>query len=162
RRFWTRLRVTRPELDSLGAEFTVTARKRAFSAPHFAVQVLQRRSIVHAVQPELRSTLDCNLQLLLERRIAEFVSARESVGVHNAAGVLVDGQNMEVVGEVGSADFFDQEIDGQVDGTRCRRSPGSALKPFVYALAMDQGLVHPCTLLADAPRRFGDYDPENF
>src|SRR2546430_14635356 len=53
-------------------------------------------------------------------------------------------------------------MNGQVDGTRMKRSPGSTLKPFVYALALEQGLIHPLSILADAPRSFGDYNPENF
>jgi hypothetical protein len=69
---------------------------------------------------------------------------------------------MEVLAQVGSADFADTSIDGQVDGTRSARSPGSTLKPFVYALALDQGLIHPLTMLKDAPRSFGAFDPENF
>jgi penicillin-binding protein 1C len=69
---------------------------------------------------------------------------------------------MEVRAAVGSAGFFDARIGGQVDGTRARRSPGSALKPFVYALALDQGLIHPRTVLKDSPTRFRGYDHENF
>ena len=69
---------------------------------------------------------------------------------------------MDVVAQVGSADFNNAAIDGQVDGTRSPRSPGSTLKPFVYALALEQGLIHPLSILADAPRSFGDYNPENF
>jgi len=64
--------------------------------------------------------------------------------------------------EVGSADFFDNAIRGQIDGTRCKRSPGSTLKPFVYALAIDQGLIHPLSILTDAPHSFANYNPENF
>ena len=76
--------------------------------------------------------------------------------------MLVDYQSMEVLAEVGSANFFDETIDGQINGTRGKRSPGSTLKPFVYALAMDQGLIHPLSVLKDAPRSFGSYNPENF
>jgi len=69
---------------------------------------------------------------------------------------------MDVLAQVGSADFFNAEIHGQVDGTRAPRSPGSTLKPFVYALGLEQGLIHPLSILSDAPHSFGDYDPENF
>jgi len=69
---------------------------------------------------------------------------------------------MNVLAQVGSADFYKTEINGQVDGTRSPRSPGSTLKPFVYALALQQGLIHPLSILADAPRSFGEYNPENF
>ena len=76
--------------------------------------------------------------------------------------MLVDFRTMEVLAQAGSADFFNESISGQVDGTRSRRSPGSTLKPFIYALAIDQGLIHPRTMLSDAPRSFGGYNPENF
>jgi penicillin-binding protein 1C len=76
--------------------------------------------------------------------------------------MLIDTRSMEVLAEVGSADFFNADISGQVDGTRSRRSPGSALKPFIFALAIDQGLIHPLTVLKDAPQSFHGYNPENF
>ena len=70
---------------------------------------------------------------------------------------------MAVRALVGSADFFDDaQIFGQVNGAAAKRSPGSALKPFIYALAMDQGLIHTQTVLKDAPTSFGVYSPENF
>jgi penicillin-binding protein 1C len=69
---------------------------------------------------------------------------------------------MEVRAAVGSADFRRTDIQGQVDGLRAQRSPGSALKPFIYALALDEGLIQPDTLLKDAPAGFDGYDPENF
>ena len=69
---------------------------------------------------------------------------------------------MSVRAVVVSANFFDEAIDGQVNGTLARRSPGSTLKPFIYGLALDQGLLHPMTMLKDAPTAFGPFTPENF
>src|SRR5947199_9511029 len=79
-----------------------------------------------------------------------------------AAAIMADTHTMELLAQVGSADFFNSEIQGQVDGRRAPRSPGSTLKPFVYALALEQGLIHPLSILSDAPHSFGDYNPENF
>ena len=91
---------------------------------------------------------------------AIWVAAEENL--YAKYSLQVDVRNMDVLAQVGSADFFNAQIQGQVDGTRSPRSPGSTLKPFVYALALDQGLIHPLSILADAPRSFGDYNPENF
>jgi penicillin-binding protein 1C len=131
---------------------------RKFLAPHFVQQVLERAKRRH----QIVTTLDLDRQQLIERRVADYVETNRSRGIENAAVLLVDTRTMNVLAQVGSADFENMEIKGQIDGTRCLRSPGSTLKPFVYALAMEQGLIHPLSILADAPRNFGDYNPENF
>jgi penicillin-binding protein 1C len=111
---------------------------------------------------EIRTTLDLELQALVERRIAHYVEARRETGIRNAVALLVDTRTGSVRALVGSADWADPEIQGQVNGVYAKRSPGSALKPFIYALAVDQGLIHPRTVLKDAPSAFGAYSPENF
>jgi penicillin-binding protein 1C len=126
-----------------------------FHAPHFVNGLTSQPG-------RIDTTLDLALQRLLEDGITRFVARRGDEGVHNAAALLLNSRSMEVEARVGSADFFDKALSGQVDGSRAKRSPGSALKPFIYALAMDQGLIHPMTMLKDAPRRFGGYTPENF
>lgn len=126
-----------------------------FRAPHFI-------NGLKGGPGDVNTSLDLSLQQLLESHIARYVARRDKEGIHNAAALLLDSRTMEVKALVGSADFFNRKIAGQVDGTRAKRSPGSALKPFAYALAMDQGLIHPMSLLKDAPRRFGAYTPENF
>ena len=139
--------------------FRAEARCRSeFSAPHFVRNVLASKTGV----PEISTTLDLRLQEILERRITNYVTQNRHRGIENAAAMLIDFHSMEVLAQVGSADFTNAQIHGQVDGTRRPRSPGSTLKPFVYALALDQGRIHPLTLLKDAPRSFGDYNPENF
>ena len=69
---------------------------------------------------------------------------------------------MSVKSWVGSADYRNQGIHGQINGVLTKRSPGSTLKPFIYALALDQGVLHPRTILRDAPTSFGPFTPENF
>ena len=132
--------------------------ERKFLAPHFVQQVVTAEK----GRDEIVTTLDLPKQQLIERRIADYVRTNRGRGIQNAAALLIDTRSMDVLAQIGSADFFNAEIQGQVDGTRAPRSPGSTLKPFVYALAMDQGLIHPLSILSDAPHSFGDYNPENF
>lgn len=129
-----------------------------FIAPHFVRQVLERR----APPQEITTTLDLQIQRTVESRIARYIEENRARGIENASALLIDSDTMEVLAQIGSAGFENTEIDGQVDGTQSPRSPGSTLKPFVYALALDQGLIHPLSIVKDAPRNFGGYNPENF
>src|SRR5256884_7930294 len=154
-----RLPYSRDDYATLARDF----RPRALSehkllAPHFVQRVLTAEK----GRDEIVTTLDLAKQQLIERRIADYVRSNRGRGIQNAAALLVDTRNMDVLAQVGSADFFNAEIQGQVDGTRSPRSPGSTLKPFVYALALEQGLIHPLSILSDAPHSFADYNPENF
>src|SRR5262249_18929040 len=80
----------------------------------------------------------------------------------SVAIVVVDNATGEVLARVASADYFDARRAGQVDMSQALRSPGSALKPFIYGIAFEDGLVHPETLIEDRPVRYGGYAPENF
>src|SRR5262249_25861263 len=132
--------------------------ERTFIAPHFVREVLETS---HG-RDQIMTTLDLKKQQAIERRVTDYVANNRNRGIENAAVFLVDIRTMDVLAQVGSADFYKTDINGQVDGTRSPRSPGSTLKPFVYALALEQGLIHPLSMLADAPRSFGEYNPENF
>ncbi|MBI2343280.1 MAG: penicillin-binding protein 1C [Deltaproteobacteria bacterium] len=129
-----------------------------FEAPHVVNRLLAQSPTPSAII----STIDLDLQHTVERQVRHFVERHRHVGIRNAAVMVLNWETMAVEASLGSADFFDDTIQGQVDGTRARRSPGSALKPFAYALAIDQGLIHPYSLLKDSPTSFGGYDPENF
>ncbi|XOZ34363.1 penicillin-binding protein 1C [Halomonadaceae bacterium KBTZ08] len=129
-----------------------------FRAPHFVDRLLEQ----HESEGRLRTTLDPALQKRTENAVDDHLAANRDEGLNNAAVMVVDSRDVSVRALVGSADWFNDTIAGQVNGTAARRSPGSALKPFIYALALDQGLIHPMTLMEDAPVRYGAYTPENF
>jgi penicillin-binding protein 1C len=107
-----------------------------------------------------RLTIDARLQNTLENLARE---RAQSLGPDiSVAIVAVEHATGEVRARVGSADYFDDRRAGQVDMTKAVRSPGSALKPFIYGLAFEDGLLHPETLIDDRPVRYGSYAPENF
>ena len=118
---------------------------------------------VAAVEPDRfvhRLTIDADLQRTLEELARE--RARALGPQISVAIVAVDNASGEVRARVGSADYFDTRRAGQVDMTQALRSPGSTLKPFIYGLGFEDGLIHPETLIDDRPVRFGSYTPENF
>jgi len=129
-----------------------------FYAPHFTTTLTKK----FKYKQNIYATLDLNLQKDLKRLVTRYIQRKRNLGVYNAAALLIDTDNMHVLASIGSADFFDDNIFGQVNGTKSRRSPGSTLKPFIYALAIDQGFIHPMTMLKDAPINFSEYSPDNY
>jgi len=130
-----------------------------WQAPHLVDAVLANRI---ARAGRLDTTIDAGLQRVIETQLRRHLKQFGDRGIRNAAALLVDARDMSVKAWVGSADYWNDAIDGQVNGVTAKRSPGSALKPFVYALALDQGVLHPQTVLRDAPTSFGPFTPENF
>ena len=145
------------EAERAKGERVPTARLRFLQlAPHFSeTEVTQRPATrIH------RLTLDRELQDAIERLAGE---QTRLLGPRLSAAVLVlDHTTGEVLAHVGSAGYLDRDRQGAIDMTGAIRSPGSALKPFVYGLAFENGLAHPETLIEDRPTRFGTYRPENF
>jgi penicillin-binding protein 1C len=157
---WSRRHPVSPEARAAAAQ-PLTLRSTSqlpFEAPHLANALLAKR----APGDHLHTSIDLPMQQLLERVMKQYVDGVRDLGVTNAAALLVDSRTMTARAVIGSANFHDAAIAGQVNGVTAKRSPGSALKPFIYALAMDQGLIHTETVLKDAPTSFGVYSPENF
>ncbi|MGV3345019.1 peptidoglycan glycosyltransferase PbpC [Enterobacteriaceae bacterium LUAb1] len=122
--------------------------------------LLARRLLSLSAQTKVVSTVDASLQRQLENMAQNMkgqLPLRTSLAV-----LVVEHSTMKVRGYVGSLDFSDDSRFGHVDMISSVRSPGSVLKPFVYAMALDDGLIHAESLLQDVPRRFGDYRPGNF
>ncbi len=125
-------------------------------APHFTRRALSRQN------GNINTALDLRLQTKITEILRQYAAEHNKQGVYNAAAILVDSRDMSVLAYIGSADFYNPKIFGQVDGITAQRSPGSALKPFIYALALQDGLIHPLSMLKDVPSRYGFYEPENF
>jgi penicillin-binding protein 1C len=125
-------------------------------SPHIAEQV-----VAEAPSERVQKlSLDARLQTALEGLARE-----RSLGLApqvSIAILAVDNEAGEIRASVGGVDYFATERAGSLDLTRALRSPGSALKPFIYALAFDNGIAHPETMLEDRPARYGIYIPENF
>ena len=103
----------------------------------------------HAARPILATTIDLELQKEVSWMLAERVADWERSGAGNAAAVVLDAKTLEVRAWVGSTDYFDREHAGAIDYARTPRSPGSTLKPFFYAYALDRGVLTPATVLDD-------------
>ena len=167
-RLYARWIVRHPQDATLRPLFALPLRLRPlsqlpFEAPHAVDQVLAARHIASGDQDSrVTTTLDLDLQHVLERQIGRYIQRNEARGIRNTAAVLVDIRDMGVKAMVGSADYANADIQGQVNGTLAKRSPGSTLKPFIYALGFDEGVLHPQTVLRDVPTAFGPYTPENF
>lgn len=127
-----------------------------FLAPHLAARLARREPgrEVHA------TTIDRSLQEAVEDLARRHLARLEPEAT--AALMVVENATRAVRAYVGSADFLDGRRLGQVDMVAAVRSPGSALKPFVYGLAFDLINLHPETVVSDRPMRFGDYAPSNF
>lgn len=110
--------------------------------------------------PLIRTTLDASLQRRLEDLLLGW---RARLPEHTSAAILVvEEETMAVRAYLGSVDINDARRFGHVDMVSALRSPGSTLKPFLYGMALDDGLIHSESLLQDVPRRYGDYRPGNF
>jgi len=121
-------------------------------APHFALRVQEKFP-----QPEVISSLDLPLQRKVETLVSNHCRLWKQKGVRNAAVLVVKNATREVVAYLGSHDFHDVPSQGQVDAVKALRSPGSTLKPFLYAMQMERGDLTPRSRLIDTP-----YDAEGF
>jgi len=127
-------------------------------APHLARRLVQARPGT----PLIYSTLRPATQAKAEDLARNYVRRLATLGISQAAVLVVNNRTHAAEAYVGSADFQDAAALGQVDGVRAVRSPGSTLKPLLYGLALDRGLLTPKTVLPDVPTNFQGFRPENF
>jgi penicillin-binding protein 1C len=110
----------------------------------------------------IRTTIDLNTQLKIEKLVKDFSRSLALNNIRNAAVIVLDNQTHRVVSYIGSADFHDSADFGQVNGAAAIRQPGSTLKPLLYGLCIDAGLLTPKMTIMDVPVNFEGYAPENY
>lgn len=133
---------------------------RSLKTPQHAALLAERLRREHPTQARIVSTLDIDLQRALEARVEAYFNRLPPRT--SAALLVIDNHTMETLAYVGSVAYGDRARLGHIDMVQAARSPGSTLKPFVYGLALDDGLIHSESLFIDAPQSFSGYRPGNF
>ena len=151
--------------DAVHEPLRLASGRIEITAPHFVLWLLNDRP--EAIEgSEVRTTLDLDLQTEAEQIVATKLELLKDKNVTSAAVVVLDARSGDILALVGSGDYFDQEHDGAVNVALASRQPGSALKPFTYALAFEKGMT-PATTIADVEVQYrtqqGDpYLPRNY
>ncbi|MEO5673711.1 MAG: penicillin-binding protein 1C [Chitinophagales bacterium] len=144
--------------DALGEEFTARRREVPRLAPHISIR-LAKSFPMDAV---IHSTIDRNKQEKAENLAFNYIRRIHYKNITSCAVMVLNNESGNVEAYIGSSDFNNYEDKGQVDGVTAIRSPGSTLKPFLYAIAFDRGMVTPKSVITDVPANYAGYIPENF
>ncbi len=140
--------------DAIREPFPATRLALPFLAPHLSQHLAAAATPGSTISTPIDRGLQASLEALAKREAVRFDDAGD------LAVVVVENRPHAVRAYLGSSDFFGPH--GQIDLARAQRSPGSALKPFIYGLAFEDRMIHPASLIDDEPLRFGDYIPRNF
>jgi len=152
-------RISSSELDEALSEPLPNHRfDLPFQIPHLAAKLVE----LHPRTKQFTTTIDAHIQHLAENTLSTFLTPWRSRDISNGAILIIENKSRDVLAMVGSYDFWDEGNNGQVNGALSPRSPGSALKPFVYALGMEVGLITPKSLLYDVPVEYRNYRPVNY
>jgi penicillin-binding protein 1C len=125
-------------------------------APHLTNRIRSKNHL-----DIVRTTIDPGIQNETDFFLKQHVAGLQQMGIMNACALVIDNTSGKVLSYVGSQDFNDLEHQGRVDGIMAPRSSGSILKPYLYASAIDEGLILPQTLIRDVPTYFNSFSPSN-
>ncbi len=157
RRFARQRIFTEKEIeDALSEPLTVTRTAAPALLPHLSYKLKQRGGdIIH-------TNINLNMQLKVEKLVQDYIRSLYIKNIRNAATIVIDNATHRVITYVGSADFRDTLDAGQVNGAAAIRQPGSTLKPLLYGLCIDEGLLTPKTVVTDVAINYSGYAPENY
>lgn len=134
---------------------------KRYSFPVLAPHLARRLVNENKDKKIIKSTIDSEIQKKTEKAVKDYSEFLKLSGINNAAVLIINNKNYEVTAYAGSQDFYDFENNGQVDGITAKRSPGSLLKPFLYAKVIDEGIAAPQSKIPDVPLYFSNFSPQN-
>lgn len=142
--------------DALDEPLHATRQEAPKLIPHLAYQLQKNGSDI------IRTNIELNTQLKIEKIVEDYSRALTLKNIRNAAVVIIDNHTHNVITYLGSANFYDTTDGGQVNGAKAIRQPGSTLKPLLYGMCIDEGLLTPKTVMTDVAVNYGGYAPENY
>jgi penicillin-binding protein 1C len=142
--------------DALSEPLTATRGTVPQLIPHLAWKLKQQGGDI------IKTNIELNTQLKTEKLVADYARILTLKNIRNAAVIIIDNQTHNVITYVGSANFTDTIDAGQVNGAKAIRQPGSTLKPLLYGLCLDEGLMTPKAIITDVAVNYNGYAPENY
>jgi penicillin-binding protein 1C len=142
--------------DALSEPLTASRGAVPRYAPHLS-QMMKRRN-----EDIVKTYLDINTQLKIEKLVEDYTRSLSLRNIRNAAVIVIDNRSHRVISYIGSANFYDTTDGGQVNGAHAVRQPGSTLKPLLYGLCIDEGLLTPKSIITDVSVNYDGYAPENY
>jgi penicillin-binding protein 1C len=151
-KLFTQLQIT----DALNEPLTATRGRVPKLVPHLS------QKLKSTGQTDIHTSISLNMQSGIEKIVADYSRVLRLRNVNNAAVVVIDNRTHRIVSYLGSSDFNDSTDGGQVNGAAAVRQPGSTLKPLLYAMSIDEGLLTPKTIIHDVAVSYAGYAPENY
>lgn len=142
--------------DALAEPLDATRQSVPHYIPHLAYKLKKNGGNI------IKTNIDLNTQLKTEKLVEDYIRIQKLKNIKNAAVVIIDNKTHKIITYVGSANFYDTTDGGQVNGAQAVRQPGSTLKPLLYAMCFDEGLLTPKTVITDVMVNYNGYSPENY
>ena len=145
--------------DALAEPLTATRESLPHYMPHLSYKL---RKLATREQPTIQTHIDLNMQMKTEKLVADYIRGQRLKHIQNAAVVIIDNVTHRVISYAGSSGFDDTTDGGQVNGAAAIRQPGSTLKPLLYGLCFDEGLLTPKTVITDVAVNYNGFIPVNY
>ena len=153
-------------IDEITEESYIVAKDENFEAKRISLSKLaphfSRRMKNEKQKTNIYTSLNISIQKRCEILLKNHLQSLFNYEVSNACALVIENKTGKVRAYLGSSDFHDKSVSGEVDGIRAIRSPGSTLKPFLYGYCIEEGIITPKSILSDVPTNFGAYQPKNY